>query len=78
MYCLEVFVKYRMKIRMNKSQKLIQLINIFNLFYNNNFHINLFLCEDKEFHDICRRFRCQVLMPTQDKDWKNFFVLNAE
>ena len=32
MYCLEVFVKYHMKIRMNKSQKLIQLINIFNLF----------------------------------------------
>ena len=68
MYCLEVFVKYHMKIRMNKSEKLIQHLNIFNLFYNNNCHINLFLCKDKECHDICRRFRCQVLMPTQDKD----------
>lgn len=68
MYFLEVFVKYHMKMRMNESEKLIQLLNIFNLFYNNNCHINLFLSEDKEFHDICRRFRCQVLMPTQDKD----------
>lgn len=68
MYFLEVFVKYHMKMRMNKSEKLIQLLNIFNLFYNNNCLINLFLSEDKEFHDICRRFRCQVLMPTQDKD----------